>query len=755
MEGTRLSFRKFPFFRQLESADCGPTCLKMVAAFYGKKVDIHSLRAYCYINKNGVNFADLISAADRLGFDTAPVKVTLEQLLTQAPTPCILHWKDNHYVLFLGTTKKGTIVIADPGFGKLTLSTEDFLKFWKTGPNQKGIALLLEPNASFSKEEIKVEDSFNKLAYFANYLNPFKYKFALLLLLLLAIAGMSVFYPLINEKMVDVGIGNGNIRYVIYLLIAQIVLYTSTHVLEFVQGWIFLRVNTQLNINLVSDFLQKLIVMPLSFFDTKLSTDIMLRIEDHDRIEEFFSNHSLHFLVSMIVFVVYSVLIMNYSWPIFLFFMGVSLISVLWVYRYQKQRKYIDYKRFEIETENKNILYEIVNGISDLKINNATAYKTSQWKTTEKELHSLNKESMLLELKQSVGINYLSQLKNTLILGYVAFLVIRGDLTFGALLSISFIVGQLTLPIENFIMYLYSYQDASIGIDRLSDVYRKQDEDQMYEQRTEALAAQSTAKHTINSTVKNTIKSAVNEDCIRFINATYSYLGPNSTPLFRNLMLEFPLHKVTAIVGTSGSGKTTLLKLLLKYYELLEGEIRYRGKNIKDIHPTAWRDLIGVVFQDGYIFSDSVRKNITLHGDFDQTKFEKALYLSNCYDFVQQLPQKEDTNIGENGLGLSKGQIQRILIARAMYKDPKILILDEATSALDAENEKEIHDNLQDFFENRTVIIIAHRLSTVKNADKIIVLKDGNVIEEGNHNSLVQQKGNYFGLVKNQLELGK
>ena len=735
MENSKLSFKKFPFFKQLESADCGPTCLRMISKFYGKKVDIHTLRELCYINKSGVNFADLINAANRIGLDSVPVKLTADQLFHEAPRPCLLHWKDNHYVVFLGITEKGIVIVADPGFGKLKLNKEDFLRFWKRDANGKGIALLLEPNETFSKEEIKDDNDFNKVKYFLKYLRPFKSKFLLLLLLLLVIASISVFYPLINEKMVDEGINNNSIRFVIYLLIAQLVLYTTTNVLEFIQGWVFLNVNTKLSIRLISDFLNKLIAMPLSFFDSKLTTDIMHRVDDHNRIEEFFSNHSLQFLVSIIVFIIYSILLLNYSWIVFVFFLFISIISILWVYRFQDQRKYIDYKRFEIETENRNILYEIVNGISDLKINNATNYKTEQWQNTERELFKLNKMSMLLELKQSIGVNYLSQFKNTLIIGYVAYLVINQQLTFGALLSISFIIGQLTLPIESFILYLYSYQDASISIERLSDVYRMKDEVQLFQE----------YKSEENSVTNNSIQ---------FSNAKYSYLGPNSPTLFDNLSIEFPLNQVTAIVGTSGSGKTTVIKLLLKYYQLLQGEIKYKGTNIDSIEPQKWRDMISVVFQDGYIFSDSVKGNIILGAELDDERFKKAIYLSNCYEFIDKLPQKELTKIGENGLGLSKGQVQRILIARAMYKDPEIIILDEATSALDAENERIIHDNLQEFFKNRTVIIIAHRLSTVKNADKIIVLKNGEVIEEGTHKSLVNEQGSYFNLVKNQLELG-
>ncbi len=739
MDFMKLSNNKIRFIRQLETADCGPTCLRMIFDYYKKSVDIHSLRELCHINKNGVTFADLISASKSLGLRTMAVKITLDELLSKVPTPCLLHWKENHYVVYVGRDSKNRIIIADPGFGKLKFSEEDFVKFWKLGSDNKGIALLFERDEHFTTDPVKKEETFNTKKYFLKYLKPYKNKFILLGILLLFISSISVFYPIINEKLVDVGIKDNNISFVIYLLSAQLLLYTTSNAFEFVQGWIFLNVNTRLNIKLISDFLKKLIKMPLSFFDNKLTTDIIQRVDDHDRIEEFFSNHSLQFLISLVVFVIYSILLMNYSIAIFGFFTIISAISILWVYAFQNKRKYIDYKRFEIETKNKNILYEIVNGISDLKVNNATTYKTNQWESTEKELFKLNKENLLLELKQSIGINYLSQFKNTLILAYVSFLVINGQLTLGALLSISFIVGQLTLPIENFISYLYSYQDASISLERLGDVYRKKDEVQLFE---------------TSSDIGEQEPIAIQSNTISFSNVKYSYLGPNAKPLFENLNIQFPLNKITAIVGMSGSGKTTLVKLLLKYYQLLEGQISYDGKNIEDMNSDTWRSKISIVFQEGFIFSDSLKNNIILGSDFDKRRFEDIIRLSNCTDFLENLPQRENTKIGENGLGLSKGQIQRILIARAMYKDPEIIILDEATSALDAENEKIIHDNLNTFFKGKTVIIIAHRLSTVKNADKIVVLKNGKIFETGDHKQLVSNKGVYFNLVKNQLELG-
>ena len=740
-DSTKYLIKTFPFIRQLESMDCAPTCLKMISQYYRKKVDIHSLRSLCNINKTGVNLADLSDACEKIGFDTIAVKITLTELIEDEDVlkPCVLPWKENHYVICLGFVKN-KLIIVDPGFGRLKLTKEDFLKFWKLDDNQKGIVLLIEPNETFTNDEIRIDDGFNKVQYFKKYLKPFKVKLLIVLLLLLVISGISVFYPLINEKIVDQGIKNNSLKLIFYFLLAQLILYTSSNLMKFLQGWIFLNVNNKISIDLISDFLKKLINMPLSFFDSKLATEIILRVEDHNRIKKFFSNHTLEFFVSTITFIIYSILLLNYSVFVFFIFIVLSALSILWVYRFLGQRQYIDYKRFEIQTENKNILSEIVNGISDLKINNATDYKTSQWKTTENELYILNKASMLLELKQSVGINYFTQLKTVLIIGYVSYLVIGHQLTLGALVGISFIVGQLNLPLENFIDYIYSYQDASISIDRLSDVYRKKDEEQLY---------------TETSQCPNTIIQDSNSDnSIQFINAKYSYLGLNSEPLFKNLNINFPLNKVTAIVGTSGSGKTTIIKLLLNYYRLLEGEIRYKGLNIERIKTKNWRSLISVVFQEGYIFSDSVRNNVILANEFDEEKFNKAIFLSNCSRFIEKLPQKELTKIGENGLGLSKGQLQRILIARAMYKNPEIIIMDEATSSLDSENEKIIHNNLQEFFHGKTVIIIAHRLSTVKNADQIIVLKEGEIVEIGTHKELVTNQKDYYNLVKNQLELG-
>lgn len=729
-------FKKFIVFRQLESSDCAPTCLKMLAKHYGKNIDIHYLRKICHINKNGVSLLDLIDASENIGFDTAAVKLSIDDLSNNIPTPCILHWKENHYVVFLRKIKNNYFVIADPAYGIQKLHEEEFLNSWKIDSQSKGVALLLEPSDSFTKDEIKTAETFNQKKYFLNYLKPFKYKFLILSIIIITIASISALYPSINERLVDIGIKNDNIKYVLFLLSAQLILYTSSNLMSFLQGYIFLNINTKLSINIISDFLKKLILMPLSFFDSKLSTDIMLRVDDHSRIEDFFSNHSLQFFISIIIFIIYSILLINYSSLIFLFFIFFSIISILWVYFLNKQRQFIDYKRFEIESENRNILYEIINGVSDLKINNASLYKSIEWEKTERKKYTLNKQSMLLELKQSIGVNYLSQFKNTIIIAYVALCVINEELTIGALLSISFIIGQLSLPIEAFIMYLYSYQDAKISIDRLLDVYRKKDEEQDFLEKKE-----------------NTQKE-LKDNYLKLSNAKFTYFGPNSHPLFQNLNIEFPINKVSAIVGTSGSGKTTIIKLLLKYYKLLEGDIFYQGQNIENISPEKWRSLISIVFQDGFIFSDTIVNNILLGSSLDEKKINQVIILSNCSEFVYNLPQREHTKVGANGIGLSKGQIQRILIARAMYKDPKIIILDEATSALDSENEKIIHNNLQNFFKGRTVIIIAHRLSTVKNADKIIVLNQGEVIEEGTHKDLVLLKKEYYNLVKNQLELG-
>ncbi len=733
--------KKFKFLKQLESIDCGATCLKMISNFYGKEIDIRYLRDITFTNKTGVNFSSLIDASTKIGFETLPVKLTFEELINDVPLPAILHWKNNHYVVvyetnlkkkyFYSNKKTRYVNIADPGFGKLKLTENEFKRLWNTDIDNKGIALLFELSEDFKTEKIKIKYT-NRFKYFTKYLNPLRTSLFFTFILVLLIASLNFIYPYINKELIDKGITNKSTYFIIVFLVAQLLLYTSSAIMEIVQGWIFLNVKIKFGINLLTDFLLKLMKMPLSFFENKLSSDIMLRIEDHDKIEDFFSRNTIHFVISVLSFLIFSVVLGSYSmFLISIFFVG-SILSVLWVLWFHKIRRFINYRRFEIESINKNFLYEIVNGISDIKINNSESTKIKDWKKVQNELFDLNKKSLKLENIQYFGINYLTQIKNTLLISLSAFMVVNNIISIGSMLSISFIIGQLNAPLESFVMFIYSFQDAKISLERLADVYDKKDEIEIVNNEDEIIL----------------------EKSINFKDVSFGYQNPNEFKIFNNLTLSINLNQTTAIVGTSGSGKTTLIKLLMKFYEPLSGNVMIDDKSLNILNFEKWREKISVVFQDGYIFSDSLKNNIVMSQNFDDIKFNRILKLSNIIEFIDRLPQKSDTKIGENGLGLSKGQQQRILIARAMYKNPEILILDEATSALDAENEKIIHDNLQQFFKGKTVLIIAHRLSTVKNADQIIVLKNGEIAETGNHQQLVQNKGDYFNLVKNQLELG-
>lgn len=726
---------KFRFFKQLESADCGATCLKMVSHFYNRKIDIRYLRDIAYTNKNGVTLSSLVNAANLIGFETLPAQITFEELCNDVPLPAILHWKNSHYVVAYKSeirNDKPVIHIADPAYGKLKLQKDETEGLWNVDPEKKGIVLLVEPIDNFNLAHDSEIKKIN-FSYFLQYLKPLYGKLALIFTLILIIASLNFFYPYINQQLVDKGVKNKSIYFIIYFLSAQIITYTSSMIMEFIQGWLFLSVKIKFGLRLINDFLIKLMRMPISFFENKLSSDILLRIDDHEKIEEFFSQNTMRFIISVISFLIFSIILVQYSKIIFFVFFIGSVISILWVLWFHKIRKFLNYKRFELESLNKNILYEVVNGISDIKINNFEIKKVKEWKNLQDELVEVNRKNLKLANIQEFGINYLTQIKNTIIVGLAAFMVIDNSVTLGTMLAISFIIGQLNAPLEYFVIFIYSLQDAKVSLERLIDVYEKKDETDIS---------------------GDSNKEIIIKGDLVFENVAFGYQNPNEYKIFENLNLILKSNKSTAIVGTSGSGKTTLIKLLMKFYEPFSGEILLNNEPIDKLNFNKWREKISVVFQDGYIFSDTVKGNIVMGQTFDENKFNDIMLKANLNELMDILPQKAETKIGENGLGLSKGQQQRILIARAMYKNPEILILDEATSALDSVNEKIIHDNLQNFFKNKTVIIIAHRLSTVKNADQIIVLKNGKAVEQGTHKELVEKNGEYFTLVKNQLELG-
>lgn len=722
--------RKFKFFRQLESIDCGATCLKMIANYYDREYDIQYLRDISQTNKNGVSLSSLISAADKIGFESYPVELTFEQLCKDVPLPAILFWKESHYVVAY-KVKKNKIYIADPAFGTLLLSKEELKQNWNS-QKEEGIALLLEP---IKKIEYKNSHNSKKIGQkiIIEFIKDHKSSIISVTIILLLMSLLNLIYPYITKQVIDKGVMNNNMKFIIYFSIGQIITYTVSMMMDFVQSWFFLRIRMKFGLKLITSFLNKLINMPIIFFERKVVSDIILRIEDNKKIEDFLSQNTIHFIISIFSFIVFLSILLYYSFTVFLVFLLGTIVSIFWVIYFHEHRKFLNYKYFELSAINKNLLYEIIKGIGDIKINNIGNKKINEWNNIQKNIFELNKTNLKLQNIQDIGIKYITQIKNVIVIGISSFMVINNDMSLGDMLAVSFIIGNLNAPLEYFVLFIYSLQDIKISSERILDIHEKDDETNNYK------------------TIKN-IEILGN---IFFNDVSFNYYNnTGSEGIFSNLNLCIKTNSITAIVGTSGAGKTTLVKMLMKFYSPTSGEISVNNINISNYESEKWRKNISAVFQDGYIFSDTIVDNIIMDNDYDEKKFISITRNACIYDFIQELPQKEQTKIGENGIKLSKGQEQRILIARAMYKNPQILILDEATSSLDAENEKNIHDNLQTFFKGRTVIIVAHRLSTVKNANSIVVLKKGKVVEQGTHKELVEKKGKYYNLIKNQLELG-
>ncbi|MFB9058056.1 peptidase domain-containing ABC transporter [Mariniflexile ostreae] len=724
----------FPFYRQLDVKDCGPTCLKIISKHYGKTINISELRYLSETTRTGSNLKYLANAAESIGLKSLPAKIDFNQL-KEAPLPCILHWNKNHFVV-LYKIKKDICYISDPAYGLIVYKKEEFIEHWighnATENTEEGVVLLLEPMVGIFEDGSEFEKTSLDFNFLLRYF--LKYKSFLIQLFFGLIAGslIQLIFPFLTQSIVDVGIRNQDIQFVYLILLGQLGLFIGRTSVELIRSWVLLHLGSRIKISMLSDFFIKLMRLPMAFFDTRLTGDLLQRIYDHERIEKLLTASSLNVLFSIVNLLVFGLVLIYYSLSIFVLFLTGSTLYLGWILIFLKKRSVLDYKEFSQTAQERGKVIELLNGMQDIKLHNAEKQFRWDWEHIQAKLFKLSITRMTWNQYQNIGAGFINELKNILITALAAKLVIDGHITLGMMLAVSYIVGQLNGPIVQLVDFSNDLQDAKIALKRLEDIHNKKEERISYGTNVE-------------------IPKAAN---IKLYNLSYRYPGVE-LPTLRKINLNIPNNKVTAIVGVSGSGKTTLMKLLLKFYRPQKGKITIGKIVINSILDEVWRNHCGVVMQEGYIFSNTIIRNIAMgDDDVDMSKMKIATEMANIKNFIEALPLSYNTLIGAEGLGLSSGQKQRVLIARAIYKNPDFLFFDEATSALDANNEKVIMENLQNFFNNKTVVIIAHRLSTVKNAHQIVVLEDGQIKEIGNHHNLVAQKGAYYNLVKNQLDLG-
>jgi ATP-binding cassette subfamily B protein len=724
--------------------DCGATCLAMITKFYGKNFSVQHLREICYATREGVSMLSISDAAEKLGMHSMGVHISFEQLAADASLPCIVHWKQNHFVVVYDIKVKknkdgkseGTVFVADPGHGLIKFTVEEFCAQWlstQKGENEEGIALLLEPTPSFYEQEDEKADR-KKFSFIFKYLKPHKKYIIQLFLGLILGSLLQLIFPFLTQSIVDYGISNQNLSFVTLILVAQLVLFISQTVVEFIRSWILLHITTRINISMISDFLIKLMKLPIRFFDTKLTGDLLQRIHDNSRIQNFLTSSTLSILFSFVNLIIFSVVLGLYNLKILGIFLVASALYVLWICIFLKKRKALDYKRFAQASAEQSNLFEMITGMQEIKLQNCEKQKRWVWENIQAKLFKVSIKGLALSQYQQAGGFFINETKNIVISFFAAQAVITGNMTLGMMMAVQYIIGQLNSPINQLIGFVQSAQDAKISLERLGEIQDRDDEENANESKITFLPEN---------------KSIVMK------NLMFQYEGPNSEAVLKDISFEVPSGKSTAIVGMSGSGKTTLVKLMLGFYPPVKGEIQIGEYNLENINTHLWRQKCGAVMQEGFIFSDTIAKNIAVSDDvIDKERLLYAVKTANIQDLIDSLPLGYNTKIGQEGSGISQGQKQRILIARTVYKNPDYIFFDEATNSLDANNEKIIMENLDEFFKGKTVVVVAHRLSTVKNADNIVVLEKGKIVEQGSHKELTKLKGAYYELVKNQLELG-
>lgn len=729
---------RYVSYIQHDSMDCGPTCLRMVARFYGKSYSLQNLRDRCHITREGVSLLGISDAAESIGFRTTGVKVTWTQMVEEMPMPCIVHWNQRHFVVVYDVVKKRgsyKVVVADPASGLLEYKAEDFLKSWlESEEKTEGIALILEPTPKFYEEDGDDERRHYGFAYVLKYLRPFRSYIIQILLAMLTASVISLLMPFITQSVVDKGIGTGSLSLIVVLLIAQLTLTLGGLANNLIRSWLMLHTTSRVSISLISDFLCKLMRLPIAFFDSKMVGDIMQRIGDYNRIQTFLTGSLLSMVIAVVSFVVYGFIMAGYNATIFIVFLIGASLYVLWVLLFMKRRRKLDYMRFQQASANQSNIVQLIGGMQEIKLNNCEKQKRWEWEAIQARLFKVGVKSLTLGQVQEIGSTFIDQTKNILMSFIAAKSVIDGGMTLGMMMALQYIMGQINAPISQFISFVQSAQDASISLDRLGEIHEMKDEEPVEEER---------------------IKDIPSDADIVFRDVVFQYDGPHSPKVLDEVSLTIPSGKVTAIVGASGSGKTTMLKMMLGFYPPVSGEVLLGNVSLKNYSESRWRARCGTVMQEGYIFSDTIAANMAVSEEYpDMDRVRWAAGVSNINGWIEGLPLGYGTKIGADGHGLSSGQRQRILIARAAYKDSRYLFFDEATNSLDANNERTIMENLERLFADKTVVVVAHRLSTVKNADNIIVLDKGRIAEQGTHLQLTALRGKYYELVKNQLELG-
>ena len=716
---------------------CGVTCIRMICAYYGRNFSQDNLSKICFATTEGVSLLGIRDAAVKIGFYTISGRLTIDEL-SSATLPCILHWNQNHFVVLYKVKKGRKFYVADPGKGLISYTIGEFKQHWievGQGEGEKGIAMFLEPTQTFYENDNEYETRIDKpFIFLFGYIKQYRKYFFQIILGLFVGSLLQLALPFLTQNIVDIGIKNKDIGFIWLVLIGQLVITLSRTSVDFIRRWLLLHISMRINISLVSDFFIKLLQLPMSFFDTKLMGDLMQRIGDHSRVNSFLTQQTLNVAFSLISFAVFSCVLLVYNRLIFLIFLIGSILYGGWMALFLRRRKVIDYELFEQQAANNNKTYQFLTSMQEIKLQDCEQRRRWEWEDVQADLFHIQMKSLKLQQTQEAGSIFINELKNIIITVVSATAVINGSLTLGMMLAVQYIIGQLNSPIEQLMHFIYSIQDVKISLERINEIHKKDNEEDFNRSRTDF----DNESHDIELS-----------------NIDFKYDPHALSKTIEGVNIHIPEGKITAIVGASGSGKTTLIKLMLGYYPVMSGEITIAGHNISEYNLKWWRRQCGVVMQDGVIFSESIARNIAVDdGEIDEERLEMAAEIANVKDFVMALPLKFNTNIGRDGMGLSQGQKQRILIARAVYKNPKFIFLDEATNSLDASNERAIVENLDKFYKGKTVVVVAHRLSTVKNADLIIVLDKGKVVETGNHKSLTAKRGAYYNLVKNQLELG-